>query len=221
MQTMEPPIRELTFEERFTKIWDLEGCLRDNIIQVINMIEKDTWSAQVNQALNILKEEKETITISSDTIESEKSFKIKYEKARQKIADVSDILRSVNSFKVAIPAFCDILMMYAYTETYFTQNEKYHRCKSDTVIVRRCDVKAGENAQMDKFNQGTQIYSGQKEYDSQYIWGQLVGWFKQTVDKPNASLSADRRGTLSIPDVHSFIISDDKLKFEDDKKEKP
>ena len=49
-------------------------------------------------------------------------------------------------------------------------------------------------------------YEGCKEYDSQYIWGQLVGWFKQTVDKPNASLSADRRGTLSIPDVHSFIV---------------
>jgi [histone H3]-lysine4 N-trimethyltransferase ATXR3 len=53
-----------------------------------------------------------------------------------------------------------------------------------------------------------QAYKGQKEYDSQYIWGQLVGWYKQTVDKPNASLSADRRGTLSIPDVQSFIVQE-------------
>jgi hypothetical protein len=50
------------------------------------------------------------------------------------------------------------------------------------------------------------VYSGRKEYDSQYVWGQLVGWFKQTVGKPNASLSADRRGTLSIPDLNSFIV---------------
>lgn len=35
----------------------------------------------------------------------------------------------------------------------------------------------------------------------------MVGWFKQTVDKPNASLSADRRGTLSMPDLESFIVS--------------
>jgi hypothetical protein len=35
----------------------------------------------------------------------------------------------------------------------------------------------------------------------------LVGWFKQTVDKPNASLSADRRGTLSMPDLESFLVS--------------
>lgn len=68
---------------------------------------------------------------------------------------------------------------------------------------------------MDKFSQGKQAYKGCKEYDSQYVWGQLVGWFKQTVDKPNASLSADRRGTLSIPDVQSFIVSQAKIKFND------
>jgi hypothetical protein len=31
------------------------------------------------------------------------------------------------------------------------------------------------------------------------------------VDKPNASLSADRRGTLSIPDVESFIVDHSKV----------
>ena len=57
---------------------------------------------------------------------------------------------------------------------------------------------------MDQYNQGKMAYQGCKEYDSQYIWGQLVGWFKQTVDKPNASLSAERRGVLSVPDLESF-----------------
>ena len=27
------------------------------------------------------------------------------------------------------------------------------------------------------------------------------------MDKPNASLSADRRGTLSMPDLESFIVT--------------
>ena len=31
------------------------------------------------------------------------------------------------------------------------------------------------------------------------------------MDKPNASLSADRRGTLSIPDVVSFIVTDQSM----------
>ena len=40
-------------------------------------------------------------------------------------------------------------------------------------------------------------------YRPLFIWGQLVGWYKQTVYDPSASLSADRRGTLSLPDVES------------------
>ena len=39
-------------------------------------------------------------------------------------------------------------------------------------------------------------------------------WYKQTVDKPNASLSADRRGTLSIPDVQCFVVNPSKVTFE-------
>lgn len=49
------------------------------------------------------------------------------------------------------------------------------------------------------------VVKGSKSYDRHYIWGQLVGWYKQTVDKPNASLSAERRGSLSYPDLESFF----------------
>lgn len=61
---------------------------------------------------------------------------------------------------------------------------------------------------MDKVSQGKTCYSGSKSYDVQHVWGQLIGWFKQTVNKPNASLSADRRGTLSLPDITSFLVSE-------------
>jgi hypothetical protein len=46
------------------------------------------------------------------------------------------------------------------------------------VIIRNCDVKHPVGANMDQYNQGKMAYQGCKEYDSQYIWGQLVGWFK-------------------------------------------
>lgn len=140
--------------------------------------------------------------------DDEVKAKVMYDNARKCLADISAILRSVNSLKVAIPAFCDILIMYAKTEHYFTQNERYKKSRSDTVAIRNCDVRHPEGANMDQYSQGKKKYEGCKEYDSQYIWGQLVGWFKQTVDKPNASLSADRRGTLSIPDVQSFIAGE-------------
>ena len=51
------------------------------------------------------------------------------------------------------------------------------------------------------------MFKGAKDYDASFIWGQLVGWYKQTVDKPNASLSAERRGTLTTPDLEGFMFS--------------
>jgi|APSaa5957512535_1039671.scaffolds.fasta_scaffold35597_2 hypothetical protein len=82
--------------------------------------------------------------------ELEQIFYDKYYKIRKILENISNILRSVNSLKVPIPAFCDVLMMYAYTETYFTQNENYHKCKSDIVLIRKCDVRHKQGAAMDK-----------------------------------------------------------------------
>lgn len=42
-----------------------------------------------------------------------------------------------------------------------------------------------------------------KKYGAHFIWGQLVMWYKQTVNDPTASLSAERRGSLSLPDIES------------------
>ncbi|CAD8155749.1 unnamed protein product [Paramecium pentaurelia] len=49
-----------------------------------------------------------------------------------------------------------------------------------------------------------------RAYSSQFVWGQLIGWFKQTVAAPQASLSQDRRGTLSYPAISSFDKAGDK-----------
>lgn len=46
-----------------------------------------------------------------------------------------------------------------------------------------------------------------KKYGALFIWGQLSSWFKQTVYDPTASLSAERRGTLSLPDPDSCYSS--------------
>ena len=42
-----------------------------------------------------------------------------------------------------------------------------------------------------------------KKYQPHFTWGQTVSWFKQTIYDPSASLSADRRGTMSLPDPES------------------
>lgn len=42
------------------------------------------------------------------------------------------------------------------------------------------------------------------------MWAQLSSWYKQTVYDPTASLSAERRGTLSLPDVESCYNTKEK-----------
>lgn len=47
-------------------------------------------------------------------------------------------------------------------------------------------------------------------YGPLYVWAQLSSWYKQTVYDPTASLSAERRGTLSLPDVEACYNTKDK-----------
>jgi hypothetical protein len=42
-----------------------------------------------------------------------------------------------------------------------------------------------------------------KRYKPLFAWGQMAGWFKQTVQDPSASLGSDRRGTVQLPDAES------------------
>ena len=50
-----------------------------------------------------------------------------------------------------------------------------------------------------------------RNYSPQFIWGQLISWFKQTVANPHASLSQDRRGTLSFPIMKSSFDTTDNM----------
>lgn len=92
---------------------------------------------------------------------------------------------------------------------FFTVHE-YSRLKGNDILIRQCDVSntlVEKQSVLPTSEQEQTVYRGQKEYDSSFIWGQLVGWFKQTVDKPSASLAADRRGTIQLPDLESFIVT--------------
>lgn len=44
-----------------------------------------------------------------------------------------------------------------------------------------------------------------KKYASPFVWGQMASWYKQTIVSPEASLSQDRRGTLSYPLIRSIM----------------
>lgn len=73
--------------------------------------------------------------------------------------------------------------------------------------LRRNAARNADRRQMAPMTQQQQSAAQQlpprKRYSQHFIWGQLIGWFKQTVYDPAATLSAERRGTLSLPDVES------------------
>jgi hypothetical protein len=40
MDTLLPPIRPLNFEERYKRLWEEQGCLKENVMSVLERIEK-------------------------------------------------------------------------------------------------------------------------------------------------------------------------------------
>lgn len=44
-----------------------------------------------------------------------------------------------------ITGLCDILWLYANTETYFTPNENYKKFTGEEIKVRKCDVRMCES----------------------------------------------------------------------------
>ena len=98
----------------------------------------------------------------------------------------------------------DCLWFYANTHHYFT-NEKLDMVISPRVNI---DDMASQLSRQVRSNvpnafKGKRDLMLQKKYGPLYVWGQLVTWYKQTIYAPDASLSADRRGALSLPDPES------------------
>lgn len=69
---------------------------------------------------------------------------------------------------------------------------------ADAAIVEMDDAAEGAGEKLAPKERRGLLY---KKYGPWFIWGQLNAWYKQTVYDPTASLSAERRGTISLPDV--------------------
>ena len=78
------------------------------------------------------------------------------------------------------------------------------------IRIRECDLTNFQKYlycnQIDIQDEGREIYKKDKKYGCNYLWGQMVYWTKQTIDKPDASLSAGRRGTLTYPEIISSFF---------------
>lgn len=76
----------------------------------------------------------------------------------------------------------DMLYLHSCTQIYFKHNEAYGKQveSKEKISIRDRDVKVYEDDVNNEYLDEN-IHTGSKIYDKMYIWGQLVGWFKQTV----------------------------------------
>ena len=206
----EPPLKFLSEKEKYEYHWKLiKEYLRENFVKLKEKINpQNTFLIEKYQKIIIAltppifiagKLDYKTLNIESkDTL-------LKIAKILYEIASVENEIKLLDYKGLA-----DILSLYAKTKVLFTTNKNINGCfygENIQILKRDVDNSCVPNAYINS-DLDTVIYEGKKEYENNYIWGQLIGWYKQTVDKPNASLSAERKGALCYPDIESYFWND-------------
>lgn len=210
MGTSEPPLRTLRYEEMYKRLCQGDNCFKKTLYNLIeNLEEMDPHDREKKKVISQTFWELESYSITVGDGTPEEEYKRVYKSLQQGFERLSVLLRNFDSKNVFTEGLADTLYLYSQTEVFFTPNENYTKVQGEEVRVRKCEVTCDPRNRKTTSNpfeseEERVVYKGCKEYDPTYIWGQLVGWHKQTVDKPNASLSADRRGTLCFPDLESF-----------------
>ncbi len=208
MKTTDPPIFPLSQKEIYERLWTDERSLRDQLLCVLESLKLEIKDSEQAPKVARIQELLANMIIPLSLGKAEDGYAQANAAVRKKLLEISEVLREIKCESVQTFQLSDILFLYGHTKSYFTTNGKYSKIVSTEVQVRLCDVTSESKIQgeLTADEQAQGFYKGVKEYDSSFVCGQLAGWFKQTVDKPNASLSAERRGTLSYPDLDSFIL---------------
>lgn len=126
--------------------------------------------------------------------------------ARERLALAVEAVRAADlEAGGGLTALADLLVLYAATKTWFSHDRSYKGFSSPPLprsLVRE-HLPAHSGTARPSSAEALKPAALSKTYRPGYVWGQLSMWHKQTVADPTASLSADRRGALSLPDVES------------------
>ena len=132
--------------------------------------------------------------------------------AKLLLLHVSEYFRRHSRLHESHPALADILYFHSMTKVNFTMNQfsgfdiEIHVRDCDLTNPNKLLLKYSKTMKEKLTNTKQVIYTMKKKIAASYLWGQLVFWNKQTIEKPEASLSAGRRGTLTYPETgHSFL----------------
>ena len=206
----EPPLKFLSEKEKYEYHWKpMKDYLRENFIKL---------KEKINPKNKILSEKYQKIIVSLTPpifISGELNYKNLNIESKETLLKVSKILYEISSVENNIKlldykGLADILSLYVKTKVLFTTNKNINGCffgENVQILKRDVDDSCVPNEYLNS-PLDTVIYEGKKEYENNYIWGQLVGWYKQTVDKPNVTLSTEKKGALCYPDIESFFWND-------------
>ena len=206
----EPPLRFLSEKEKYEYHYKpIKEYLRENFIKLKEKIS----SPEGDKFLNA-KFQKIIIALTPPIfVAGVLNYQTLNIESKEILLKISKILYEIsiteqnNNKLLDYKCLSDILYLYAQTKVLFTTNKNINGCfYGENIQILKRDV---DNScvplEYSESPLDTVIAEGKKEYENNYIWGQLVGWYKQTVDKPNASLSAERKGVLCYPDIESFF----------------
>ena len=117
-----------------------------------------------------------------------------YKLLKPNLLTIRDKLRQcISTDSCFFHAAADLLHLWANTKYFFSHNV-YDSIKSSPFTLEELGF-TDENCNH-RINTSIKC---QKPYGPLYIWGQMTFWWKQTVEKPDTSLSHCRRGCIYLP----------------------
>eukprot|EP00210_Caulerpa_lentillifera_P005634 g5387.t1 len=206
----DPPLQLLTDKEVLELLWTGENSVVQQAM--LEITEYNLKLNKIEKALHkTLKSNSETrvecVQEESNEIAELLKYCKKYQptnpaEARSGLQHLARMLRKSHSLHLALH---DILMLKSRT-MYFFKRAQYQGLGSEEVKVSENEIAFSEKLVVDQSSSKKRMRNKiimTKNYPPEFLWGQLIGWFKQSVYNPASSLSADRRGSVSLPSIEN------------------
>ena len=202
-QSQNPPLRFLSDAEEMEYLWTGETSIVNRIFKTISSPIKQLKAltttspgSEIHSLLKSLEQMRE------ESLETPMEARTRLLMICHTLKALDDAMGGRRKFN----AMVDLGRMVAFTAKFFAA-ERYDTLISTDVLQKK-HVKYNDHSKSDirmleSLGNTDIVKEWAKKYGPNHLWGQLVFWFKQTINEPNASLSADRRGTLSLPDIES------------------
>ena len=185
-----PPLIPLEKNEVFEYLYigeeSIRGILYTNFKELSKKLNnKGTYkdlNDKILKIISLLKEESSLTALQNN-------LDLSIKKQKEKFVEISKILwecEKIDQSKqfLCYSALSDMLFLLSKTSTFFNHNNKYKSVESINIQIRKRDINSStvnNTNHLSKEELDKSVSNGKKSYDKFYIWGQLIGWFKQTV----------------------------------------